>query len=203
MIVFERQKTREKVFEDDYSYIEHKDGNWTEGGAKQHLLAGSQVRGRERKQTVVVQHGQCGYLSFGASSRAGWPCRKFRVSCSNLNIQEELVQAEAYGPKTRARLWKGNPSEAKRDEHKATQPLFPSWCTCCVEGQVSEQLDCCCSSDRDVPETQTVWLLLEPRCDNRGSGADDYQAPKRSCRQETLRRLHCSKVSARLELTWQ
>ena len=29
-----------------------------------------------------------------------------------LNIQEELIQAEAYGPKIRARLWKGTPPEA-------------------------------------------------------------------------------------------
>ena len=58
-----------------------------------------------------------------------------------------------------------------------------------------------------------VWTdetQMAPRwCDNCGSGADDDQAPKRSCRQDThthtLRQLqlHCSKVSTRLELTEQ
>ena len=42
-------------------------------------------------------------------------------SVQQLTIQEELIQAVAHGPKTRTRLWKGNPSEAGRDEHKATQ----------------------------------------------------------------------------------
>ena len=46
------------------------------------------------------------------------------------------------------------PSGAEREEDKATQLMFPSWCACCVEGKVSRQLDRCCSSDRDVPEMQ-------------------------------------------------
>ena len=75
-----------------------------------------------------------------------------------LNFREGLMQAEALGTKIRVRLWTGNPSEAERDEHKATHLSFLSWYTCCVEGKVSGQLHRCCSSDRDVPEMQMDFL---------------------------------------------
>ena len=70
------------------------------------------------------------------------------------NIAGGLMQAEAYGPKIRARLRTGSPSDAERHEHGATQLPFPSWCACCLGGEVSGQLNRCCGSDRDVPEMQ-------------------------------------------------
>ena len=77
------------------------------------------------------------------------------ISVQQLNIQEKLIQAEACGPKVRARLRKGNPSEAELDvKAQATQLTFPNRSTCRVEGNVSGQLNMFCSSDRDVPETQ-------------------------------------------------
>ena len=56
--------------------------------------------------------------------------------------------------KIRVRLWIRTPSEAERDEHETTQLTFRIWCTCCVKGKVSGQLNRCCSSDHKVPEMQ-------------------------------------------------
>ena len=39
--------------------------------------------------------------------------------------------------------------------------MFPSWCTCSVEGKVSGQPNTCCNSDRDVTETADGLLLHE------------------------------------------
>ena len=39
--------------------------------------------------------------------------------------------------------------------------MFPSWCTCSVEGKVSGQPNTCCNSDRDVTETADSLLLHE------------------------------------------
>ena len=49
-------------------------------------------------------------------------------SVQQLNIEEELIQAEAYGPKITARLRKGNPSEGLTQSNVAHVPeWFGSW----------------------------------------------------------------------------
>ena len=93
-------------------------------------------------------------------------------SMQQLIIRKELIQAEAHGQKIRVRLWPGNPSEAERDELKATQLPFWSWCTCGVEGKAPGQLHKCCSSDRDVPEMQMDYFFKNCRsCDRMVSNA--------------------------------
>ena len=44
-----------------------------------------------------------------------------------LNILEEVIQAEAHVPQIRVRLRTGNPSEAERDEPKASHLQLSSW----------------------------------------------------------------------------
>ena len=70
-----------------------------------------------------------------------------RTDMQQLNIREELMQAEAHGPKIRVRLWTGNHSEAEGDEHKATHLPFWNWCTC-SKAECEGQPHRCCSSER-------------------------------------------------------
>ena len=46
----------------------------------------------------------------------------------SMNMRQELMRAETHGPKFRVRPDPGNPSEAERDEHNATQFPLRSWC---------------------------------------------------------------------------
>ena len=98
-------------------------------------------------------------------TRQNWWC-KASCTCWNHATSVQAVEHprradrdKTDGPKIRARHWKGNPSKAERDEDKATQLTFPSWCTCCGEGKVSGQLNRCCSSGGDVSEMQLDQIL--------------------------------------------
>ena len=110
IVSVQRRKTRgnEVAFEEDYSCIENKDGNRTVLVVRSHVYwLVAKFFGREGKQQVVVQHGQCRQASSGGSKRADSPCSKFG-SVQLLNIPEELIQPEVYGPEIRARLREGN-----------------------------------------------------------------------------------------------
>ena len=81
----------------------------------------------------------------------------------HLNILEELMQAEAHGPRIRVRLWFEYPSAAEGDEYKASHLPVSSWCTCCVDGKMSGHMHRCCSSDRDVPQMQIDYFFTNCR----------------------------------------
>ena len=116
------------VFEEDCSCTEYMDEHWTalmvqskDGKANRTLLCNVYIVDMRAPQDRAER------TDHAASSS----------SVQQLNVQEELIQAEACGLKTRARPGEGHLSEAVRDEHKATQLMFPSWCACSVEGKVS------------------------------------------------------------------
>ena len=103
--------------------VRHRNQGRERGGAKQRPLAESEGPVREGRQQVVVRHGKCRIASSEGSSRTR--------TDQQLNIREELMQAEAHGPKIRVRLWTGNHSEAEGDEHTSSVlELLHSCCTC-------------------------------------------------------------------------
>ena len=94
-----------------------------------------------------------------------------------MNIQGELIQAEAHGPMIRTRLQKETPSEAERDDRKARQLMFMSWCTCCVDGRVSGHFDRFCSSDRDVPQLHHFFTNCKNSTRMSSEGSAGLQRP--------------------------
>ena len=73
------------------------------GGARRRLLAESESPGRAGRQQVAVRHRRCRNARSGGSTERSDHAASSR-SRQLLNIREELVQAEAHGPKTRVRL---------------------------------------------------------------------------------------------------
>ena len=154
------------VFEEKYSCIENKDGNRTELVLQSNVfwLKAKFLDGKADNKWLSDMNSvemrtledQAKPTDYSASSS----------SMQQLIIRKELIQAEAYGQKIRVRLWPGNRSEAERDELKATQLPFWSWCTCGVDGKAPGQLHKCCSSDRDFPELQMDYFFKNCRsCD--------------------------------------
>ena len=90
---------------------------------------------------------------------------RFGLSASSssmqpLNIREELMQAEAHGPKVWVRPNPGSPSEAERDEHNATHLPFESWCEQCVARKMPDSPHERRSLDRDVPATHMGYSFM-------------------------------------------
>ena len=139
------------VFEEKYSCIENKDGNRTELALQSNvfwLKAKFLDRKADSKWLCDVTSVEMRVLEDHAKPT---DCSASSSSMQQLIIRKELIQAEACGQKIRVRLWPGNRSEAERDELKATQLPFWSWCTCGVDGKTPGQLHKCCSSDRVHP----------------------------------------------------